>query len=295
MLLAEQEDTYGSDYASITLDALRKAAQGIVPSLTEDHDAAAALHGGEVVGTCEQHDCSDPSQTLRLPLPPFVPPLERVSHFSSPSAAARASRAFILDLMPKMMYQAEPLVELLVRSRAHHYLEFKRMDGMYVLSPTAAQPAAGPSSSEATASSSELRPIPASKSDIFRDRSLSLSEKRALMGFLSGAMEAAQNTGRLKEAMAGPMPLVHVLASEGVPERLRQLVVHGIAMCDEAQEADFVAARQGAAALALLAESMSRFGGPGAFMVPSWGCGSLPEAFVRQVGARGAPTHLRGA
>lgn len=43
-------------------------------------------------------------------------------------------------------------------------------------------------------------------------------------------------------------------------------------------------AEEGVAALKLLGESMSRFGGQGAFMVPSWGCGSIPEAFVRCAG-----------
>ena len=126
--------------------------------------------------------------------------------------------------------------------------------------------------------------------------------------------------GSLKEALSGgggsgiPVPLVEVLRAQGVPPHLRRVVLHGIAMCDYAQEGEeaargvgtseteaatgaaggavasetgapslplLLSASDGVAALRLLAESTSRFGGPGAFMVPSWGCGSLPEAFVR--------------
>ena len=221
-----------------------------------------------------------------------------------------------------------------------------------------------------------LRPVPASKSDIFKDRSLSLSEKRSLMGFLAAAMEAAAATaapqgagsngvaaaepvgvavggaapggvvaggaatgGALKAALSGgggsgiPVPLVEVLRAQGVPPHLRRVVLHGIAMCDYAQEGEgqaaagpaqtegegegsagrvgtsqmetptlprLLSASDGVAALRLLAESTSRFGGPGAFMVPSWGCGSLPEAFVRcggvgEVGRKGQPRRLHGA
>eukprot|EP00955_Chlamydomonas_euryale_P096429 365011-Chlamydomonas_euryale.AAC.15 len=52
-------------------------------------------------------------------------------------------------------------------------------------------------------------------------------------------------------------------------------------------------ASEGAAALQLLAESLERHGSPGAFMVPSWGCGSLAEAFVRCCAVNGATTVLR--
>jgi RAB protein geranylgeranyltransferase component A len=40
--------------------------------------------------------------------------------------------------------------------------------------------------------------VPASKSDVFRDRSLSIPDKRALMAFLNSSMQAAQGEGPLK-------------------------------------------------------------------------------------------------
>lgn len=43
-----------------------------------------------------------------------------------------------------------------------------------------------------------LRPIPSSKSDIFKDKALGLGDKRSLMGFLGAAVEAVQGGGRLK-------------------------------------------------------------------------------------------------
>lgn len=52
-------------------------------------------------------------------------------------------------------------------------------------------------------------------------------------------------------------------------------------------------AAQGGAALSLFTASISRFGAPGAFMAPSYGCGSVAEALVRHCAVHGAVTALR--
>ncbi len=45
--------------------------------------------------------------------------------------------------------------------------------------------------------------MPASRADIFRDRRLGLGDKRALMRFLQGAMEAAGGQGHLRVRVWG--------------------------------------------------------------------------------------------
>lgn len=139
---------------------------------------------------------------------------------------------------------------------------------------------------------------------------------RLAHGLPSHAMYADMSF-TLQEVLRSDTPLVDVLRDAGVPPHLRAVVAHGIAMADEAQEAagdsaqaaavasahlagngaaastPHLSARDGAAALCLLAESLERYGGPGAFMLPSWGCGSVPEAFVRCVAVNGGTTVLR--
>ena len=56
--------------------------------------------------------------------------------------------------------------------------------------------------------------VPASKSDIFRDRSLSLGEKRLLMTFITTAVEAAQGRGRLKVGRVGMTGRVGILGAQ---------------------------------------------------------------------------------
>lgn len=121
----------------------------------------------------------------------------------------------------------------------------------------------------------------------------------------------------------GPGPaLAHVLAAEGLPPRLREVVLYGVAMCDIDQEPTqdsqpqqqqqdqqqqqqeaaggvgvqdlpLMSAAEGCAALQLLVRSQGRFGSPTAFMLPSYGCGSVAEAFVRMCAVHGAVTVLR--
>eukprot|EP00879_Flechtneria_rotunda_P007180 GHRR01007535.1.p1 GENE.GHRR01007535.1~~GHRR01007535.1.p1 ORF type:complete len:579 (+),score=273.54 GHRR01007535.1:255-1739(+) len=56
---------------------------------------------------------------------------------------------------------------------------------------------------------------------------------------------------------------------------------------------DGLTAAAGLAALQLYNSSLGRYGGSGAFMAPCYGCGSLPEAFVRLAAVKGATTALR--
>ncbi|EFJ43075.1 hypothetical protein VOLCADRAFT_106962 [Volvox carteri f. nagariensis] len=224
-------------------------------------------------------------------------PLSDIRAFAAPGeegGGPEDRRSYILDLAPKLVYQAEPLVDLLVRCRCHHYLEFKAVEGSYLLQDGA------------------LQPVPASRADIFRDRRLCLGEKRALMRFIQGCLEARSGQGHLQEALSSCRPLADILTAEALSQRLRDVIMYGIAMCDTDQEpppaataataATAVSGGGGtgiltgagaAASLELFISSQSRFGHEGAFMVPCYGSGSVAEAFVRLCAVHGAVTVLR--
>lgn len=48
-----------------------------------------------------------------------------------------------------------------------------------------------------------LRPVPASRSEVFKDRSLGLAQKRAFMKFLKGCAEALEGAGPLQVCVCG--------------------------------------------------------------------------------------------
>ncbi|KAF5837109.1 GDP dissociation inhibitor-domain-containing protein, partial [Dunaliella salina] len=335
-------------------------------------------------------------QLVHIPRPAL--PISAVEVWSVPGADLGNQRGYILDLAPKVLYQAEPMVDVLVSTRAHNYLEFKAVDGSYIWCGSAG-----------------LRRVPASRSDIFRDRSLGLADKRTLMSTITACLEAyEQGSGRLMGALEQQQPLAQVLRSEGLSPLLQDVVLYGIAMADWAQQPQQPAAadqahaagdgqqqrvedghrddkqlkpplplgrqqqsqqqqqqqqqlqqqeqeqqqlqqqqeqerqqqqqqqqpqqqpqqerhqlqpqqqqpqqqqqqgeqlqqeqlqrslpwfmpvppvsvRSGCASLATFTQSLGRFGAPGAFMVPSYGAGSLPEALVRHAAVHGAVTAL---
>jgi len=164
----------------------------------------------------------------------------------APPQKGRGARV-IADLAPRAMYQAEGLVELLVKCGAQHYVELKLIDGCFIWQQGSAvgssgrggasgASASGAGAAAAAASGGGLRPVPASRSDIFKDKSLSLGEKRSLMTFLSNGAAAAEGRGGpLASAFGAASPLAALLADQGLSAPLRDVVLYGIAMCDEPQ------------------------------------------------------------
>ncbi|MEW5303271.1 MAG: hypothetical protein WDW36_005978 [Sanguina aurantia] len=253
VLIIDAVDTYGTDYASFTLASLQHRAGHTHAS---DSSNLAESERAQAPRVPPIHPL--PESWLSHSIPEQQLPVHSVqmftqapdpagsTHSSSCCISNDESRRFILDLAPKMLYQAEALVELMVRSRAHHYVEFKLVEASYILQRGV------------------LASVPASKSDIFRDKRLSLGDKRLLMKFINSMMSP--------DANAPPTQ------SQPVQGWLPQ---------------SLVTEQQGRESLQLFMDSMARFSPGSAFMVPSYGCGSLPEAFVRQAAVFGAVTVLR--
>jgi hypothetical protein len=97
---------------------------------------------------------------------------------ATPSGSIR--RQFCLDRSgPRLALGADAFVDLLVRSGAHKYVEFKALDATNIRA----------------ASSGEFAAVPASRAEVFRDKTLSLGEKRALMRVLKHVVRVAEREG----------------------------------------------------------------------------------------------------
>ncbi|KAK9838555.1 hypothetical protein WJX81_007100 [Elliptochloris bilobata] len=176
-------------------------------------------------------------------------------------------RDYNIDLAPKALYCADPLIGALLACGAQHYLEFKLVQASYVWR------------------GGRLARVPAARADIFRDRSLGPADKRALMRFLTAAAGALHGTGPLYGVFCGRQPLAALLEAQGLAPHLRDFILYALAMAD---------AEQGRAALALYLESAGRYGaGTGALLAPMFGAGELPQAFCRVAAVAGALYVLR--
>ena len=100
----------------------------------------------------------------------------------SPGAALGPAAAFNIDLSPHLLYGAGPAISLLLGSGAHHYTEYKLLQGVFVKEAGSAPP----------------QPVPSTRAEVFRDRTLSPLQKRTLMRFLKACTEALQGEGPLK-------------------------------------------------------------------------------------------------
>lgn len=92
------------------------------------------------------------------------------------------SRSYSIDLAgPKLAFCGGPLVELLLRSGASNYLEFKGLEASFIWS------------------SEGLSPVPSSRADVFKDRTLGNAEKRHLMRFFKLVVDHASSNSEASQ------------------------------------------------------------------------------------------------
>ncbi|KAF7829047.1 rab escort protein 1 [Senna tora] len=207
------------------------------------------------------------------------------------------SRKFNLDLGgPRALFCADKSVDLLLKSGASQYIEFKGIDASFLYE-----------------ADGKLVNVPDSRAAIFKDKSLTLIEKNRLMRFLkliqqrlaassdnhndSNADERAEICNISEEDLESPF--VSFLEKMRLPPKIKSIIMYAIAMADCDQETnevceDLLKTRDGLDRLALYSSSVGRFpNAPGALIYPIYGGGELPQAFCRRAAVKGCIYVLR--
>lgn len=120
VLLIDPEDTYGSEGASFTLEALRQAALGVQDVSLTAEPASSSAAAGSQAAHCSAHAAGQEQAAapaaatstgpqlgpgvLAVPLPRFQLPLHGVQGYALPSEAQakQAPGSYVLDLLPKV-------------------------------------------------------------------------------------------------------------------------------------------------------------------------------------------------
>lgn len=141
-----------------------------------------------------------------------------VEVYCSPGADLGAVREYSIDLAHKAVYCTGRFIDLLVASGVHKYLEFKLLASSYIYSRA----------------SGKLLPVPASRSDIFQNKTLGPLDKRALMRFIKactdGTLEAEV------QGQAACQPFCDLLQRHGLTNAgLQDYVLYAIALAGSAQ------------------------------------------------------------
>lgn len=190
------------------------------------------------------------------------------------------SRSYCIDLAgPKLAFCGGQLVDLLLRSGASNYLEFKDLESTFMWNMQG------------------LSPVPSSRADVFRDRSLSNAEKRHLMRFFKLVVDHSSSNEGAPEISQVDLesPFVEFLQGRQVPPSVQAMILYAIALSNHKQDTagngqcSIMSTKEGMESLALYLTSVGRFvNATGAFLYPLYGEGELPQAFSRCAAVKGA-------
>ncbi|KAK6941392.1 GDP dissociation inhibitor [Dillenia turbinata] len=220
------------------------------------------------------------------------------------------SRKFNLDLVgPRVLLCADPAVDLILKSGANQYIEFKSIDSSFVGDVNG-----------------QFSSVPDSRAAIFKDRSLGLMEKNQLMRFFKlvqenfgqNASESSENsTVKISEEDL-KSPFAEFLSKMKLPQKIKSytfalflvakkepnkcgcmMILYAIAMVDHDQDElkdckKMILTKDGLDRLALYSSSVGRFPYAfGALTYPIYGQGELPQAFCRRAAVKGCIHVLR--
>ncbi|CAL0331665.1 unnamed protein product [Lupinus luteus] len=282
VLHLDHNSFYGSHFASLSLEELTSYLNShSLPALPSNATTAASN--------------DDPNHVvvdlIRQPLYSDVEIVSRDSDDEDVKLLRENSRKFNVDLGgPRALFSAGKSIDLLLKSGAAQYLEFKGIDESLVYQ-----------------ANEGLVNVPDSRGAIFRDKSLSLKEKNQLMRFFKlvqqhlsfddGKNESGEGHRISEEDLESPF--VSFLEKMRLPPKIKSIILYAIAMVDYDQDnndvcKDLLKTKDGIDRLAQYSSSVGRFpNAPGALLYPIYGEGELPQAFCRRAAVKGCIYVLR--
>lgn len=234
-----------------------------------------------------------PPPSLPISLPNLVSlPLQTRNLYSdvsiSKSGEIEDERRYSVDLAgPRVLFCADLAVDLLLKSSANQYMEFKNVEECLIWE----------------GDSREFRNVPDSRSAIFKDKRLDWREKNQLMKFFKLVQrhlgdEEGESSERISEEDL-ESPFAEFLSKMMLPPNIKSIVLYAIAMADCDQDlteikTEVLKTKEGIKRLALYNSSVGRFPNAlGALIYPIYGQGELPQAFCRRAAVKGCIYVLR--
>ncbi|GMP54617.1 hypothetical protein CsSME_00019724 [Camellia sinensis var. sinensis] len=214
--------------------------------------------------------CSADHIAIDLSSSPMYSDLDISSHSPEP---LQHSRTFNLDLAgPRVFFCADSAVDLMLKSGASHYMEFKSVDANFVCDGDGKLLSVG---------------------DFFF---------KLVDGHLKAAVvgsDGGDDSGRRISDEDLESPFVDFLNKLRLPPKINSTILYAIAMADYDQDSmevckDFLKTKDGINRLALHHSSVGRFSNAlGPLIYPIYGQGELPQAFCRHAAVKGCLYVLR--
>ena len=138
---------------------------------------------------------------------------QRFSHISFTESTVPGSRNFSISLTPTIIPSLGSLIDSLIASGVSKYGGFKLLESIAVYD----QP-------------SKVKAVPTSKEDVFRDKDLSLVEKRRLMRFLMFAAGEFENSQDLVGRESHPF-LTFLKEKFSLVNKVAEAIAYALAFC----------------------------------------------------------------
>ncbi|XP_066918385.1 rab proteins geranylgeranyltransferase component A 1-like [Clytia hemisphaerica] len=174
------------------------------------------------------------------------------------------SRRFNLDVNPKFLFSAGPLVNAIIKANISHYSEFQVVNRIL------------------TCKNDSIIEVPCNRSDIFSSSFLSMIEKRTLMKFLTLCLEFDADSPSEDVKKYQEKSFVEFLQSRRLSENLQKFIIFSIAMVKPN-----TSTLEGLKETCSFLKSLGRYG-KSPFIWPLYGVGELPQAFCRMSAVFGA-------
>ncbi|KOS14955.1 hypothetical protein Malapachy_0956 [Malassezia pachydermatis] len=178
-----------------------------------------------------------------------------------PVSLQELDRHYALSVRPALLPAQGPMIEALIRSNVASYATFRLLGqtGVYT--------------------GDHLQRVPSSKSDIFRDKRISLADKRRLMRFLQSATQPS-------DALPSSEKRMHTLLHEtmGLNKDLTSAVMYGVSLCWDADEPAAHAMERTRRIL----QGLGRYGDAALLVGQYGGAGELAQGFCRSSAVHGS-------
>jgi len=185
-------------------------------------------------------------------------------HFGqqTPPESLGRSRDYNIDLIPKFIMASGLLVDILVHTDVTRHLEFKSVDGAYVLHQN------------------QIHKVPSTSAEALSSNLMGIFEKRRFKNLLEHIANYKQEDPKTQKGMdATKVPMIKFYEEFGIKPDTIDFVGHAMALY---RNDDYI--RQPAKAtfdrINMYCYSMLRFG-KSPFIYPLYGLGELPQAFAR--------------
>ncbi|KAG8891648.1 Rab proteins geranylgeranyltransferase component A, partial [Tulasnella sp. 417] len=264
ILHLDENDYYGGDSASLTLLELITWADERLKPLEQlaDQPSSAYLLAQRKAFTNIQYSFPSSSDQL-TPDPDFM----------------RDSRLYAISLLPCLVPASGPIITSLIASGVSRYGGFCLLNSVAMSTPL---------DEKRPEDEWELKRVPSSKEDVFKDRSLSLLDKRRLMKFLMFAASDTENPPEL-EGQENTTFLDFLESKFSLPKSIASAISFATAHCSHIADKAVPALQR----LQRYLRANGRYGNSPFLIGHYGGAGEISQGFCRTAAVQGA-TYILG-